>query len=112
MTMQAGKLRHRITLQRNVPRQDPHSGEMVSQWHDVDSVWAEVVPLSAREFVAARAVQSEVVARITIRYRADVDSTMRVIHRGEIYAIDGVLADACSNIKYVTLIVRKGAADE
>lgn len=110
--MQAGKLRHRITLQRNVPRQDPRSGEMVSQWRDVDSVWAEVVPLSAREFVAARAAQSEVVARITIRYRADVTPAMRIIYRGGIYVVDGVLSDSGSGIKYLTLPVRKGVADE
>lgn len=110
--MQAGKLRHRITLQRAETAQDPLTGEITKQWRTVDNVWGEVVPLSAREYLAARATQSEVSARMVIRYRADVDSTMRVIHRGEIYTIDGVLADAGSNIKYVTLMVRKGAADE
>lgn len=110
--MQAGKLRHRITLQRAEITQDLQTGEMAKQWRTVDHVWGDVVPLSAREYLAARATQSEVSARMVIRYRADVDSTMRVIHRGEIYTIDGVLADAGSNIKYLTLMVRKGASDE
>lgn len=110
--MQAGKLRHRIALQRADLIQDPHSGEMVKHWRTVDNVWAEVVPLSAREFVAARAAQSEVVARITIRYRADVTPAMRIIYRGDIYVIDGVLSDSGSGIKYLTLPVRKGVQDD
>lgn len=110
--MQAGKLRHRIALQRADLIQDPHSGEMVKQWRTVDNVWAEVVPLSAREYLAARATQSETEARVIIRYRADVDSRMRLIHRGEVYAIDGVLADKGSGIQYLTLLVSKGAQDD
>lgn len=112
MTMQAGKLRHRIALQRPALTQDPQTGEMVKHWHTVDNVWAEVVPLSAREFLAARATQSETVARVVVRYRADVDSRMRLIHRGEVYAIDGVLADKGSGIQYLTLMVSKGVQDD
>lgn len=110
--MQAGKLRHRITLQRADLTQDPQSGEMRKQWRTVDNVWGEVVPLSAREYLAARATQSETVARVILRYRADVDSRMRLLHRGEVYAIDGVLADNGSGIRYLTLLVSKGVQND
>lgn len=107
--MRAGKLRHRITLQRPGLTQDPLSGEMVPGWDLVATVWGSVEPLSAREFIAAQAGQSEVSARIVIRHRADVDATMRALHRGKVYNIHGVLADPKSGLEYLTLPVSEGA---
>ena len=52
--MQAGKLRHRITLQKPVKVQDPETGSVENIWQDLAQLWAEVSPLSAREFVSAR----------------------------------------------------------
>lgn len=51
--MQAGKLRHRITLQKPVKVQDPETGSVENIWQDLAQLWAEVSPLSAREFVSA-----------------------------------------------------------
>ncbi|WP_200791826.1 phage head closure protein, partial [Klebsiella pneumoniae] len=55
--MQAGKLRHRITLQEPVKEQNPTTGAVINTWCDVATLWAEVAPLSAREFIAAQASQ-------------------------------------------------------
>lgn len=52
--MQAGKLRHRVTLQEPVKEQNPTTGAVINTWRDVATIWAEVYPLSAREFIAAR----------------------------------------------------------
>jgi len=109
--MRNGKLRHRITLQSQGTSQDPQTGEMIPGWQDVASVWASIDPLSAREFIAAQACQSEVSARIVIRYRADVDATMRALHRGKVYNIHGVLADQKSGLEYLTLPVSEGVSD-
>ena len=106
--MRNGKLRHRITLQRPGLSQDPQTGEMIPGWQDVAPAWASIEPLSAREFIAAHAGQSEVTARIVIRYRADVDATMRALHRGKVYNIHGVLADPKSGLEYLTLSVSEG----
>lgn len=70
--MQAGKLRHRVTLQEPVKEQNPTTGAVINTWRDVATIWAEVYPLSAREFIAAQASQGEITTRITIRYRAGV----------------------------------------
>lgn len=109
--MRAGKLRHRITLQRPGLSQDPVSGEMLPGWQDVATVWASIEPLSAREFISAQAGQSEVTARIVIRHRADVDATLRALHRGKVYNIHGVLADPKSGMEYLTLPVSEGVND-
>lgn len=111
MSVQAGKLRHRITIQAPGMSQDPVTGEMVQGWTDFASVWASVEPLSARDFIAAQANQSEITARIVIRHRADVDATMRILHRSKVYAIQGVLPDDDSGLEYLTLPVSEGVSD-
>jgi SPP1 family predicted phage head-tail adaptor len=109
--MRAGKLRHRIQIQAPGQSQDPVTGEMVSSWVDFAAVFASVEPLSAREFIAAQANQSEITARITLRYRSDLLPTMRILHRGKVYAIQGLLPDAKSGLEYLTIPVSEGAGD-
>ncbi len=111
--MQAGKLRHRIDFQKAGAVQDPISGEMLSGWATVwEKVPASVTPLSARDFIAAQAAQSEASARIVIRYRSGVLPTMRIIYRGEVYDIKGpALPDPESGLEYLTILVAKGVND-
>lgn len=106
--MRNGKLRHRVLIQQPTQVQDMVSGEEVPGWADVASVWASVEPLSAREFIAAQAGQSEITARVVIRHRADIDATMRILYRGQVYNIHGVLADPKSGLEYLTLPVSEG----
>ena len=108
MAQAAGKLRHRVELQEQQIAQDPNTGEMLSTWVTIACPWAEIVPLSAREFIAASAEQSEVRARIVIRYRQDVNASMRIVYRGLAYNILGVLADPVSGLEYLTLPVSEG----
>ena len=102
---------HRITLQRKEQAQNPLTGALTTTWATVATVWAAVEPLSAREFIAAQAGQSEVSARVVIRHRDDVDATMRALHRGKVYNIHGELADPKSGLEYLTLPVSEGARD-
>ena len=101
--MRAGKLRHRIALQRKAQTQNPITGAMVTTWVDVATVWAAVEPLSAREFIAAQAVQSDVSVRVSVRYRPGITAAMRLLHDGKTYNITGVLADKDSGREYLTL---------
>jgi len=109
MALEAGKLRHRVELQKKVTTLDT-SGQQVEDpdFTTFATVWGSVVPMSAREFVASEKTQSEVRARITIRYRADIDSTVRIKHGTTIYNIEGVLADPDSGREYLTLVVSAG----
>ena len=107
--MQAGKLRHRVVLQEKRETRDPETGGFEEGWVDVAKVWAEVRALSARDFVEARTDQSQITARITIRYRPDITSLMRVVHRvrgrDHVYEIAGLLPDAGAGVEYLTLPV-------
>ena len=103
MTLEAGKLNHRLTLQGQTQTQDPDTGEIVSTWGDIATVWGHVEPVSVREFIQSAAGQVDLTARITLRYRPSLSAVQRIVHRGVVYDIHGVLADKVSGLEYVTL---------
>lgn len=109
--MKAGSLRHRVTIQRPASAQNPNTGATTTTWEEVTQVWASVEPLSAREFIAAKAGQSEIQARIVIRYRSGIDATMRILYRDQVYNIEGVLPDPVSGREYLTIPVSMGVND-
>lgn len=111
--MRAGKLRHRIVFQRPGQAQDPQTGEVIDGWETIwEKVPASVEPLSARDLIAAQAGQSEASGRMVIRYRAGVLPTMRILHRGDVYNIQGPpLPDPESGLEYLTILVAKGVND-
>jgi SPP1 family predicted phage head-tail adaptor len=107
----AGKLRHRVVIQSREQVQDPDTGAVEIGWTDFATVWASIEPLSAREFIQSSAVQSDITARVVIRYLAGVDATMRILHRDAIYNIRGVLSDKSSGLEYLTLPCASGVSD-
>lgn len=111
-TIEAGRLRHRVTIQRQTQTQNAQTGELTVAWTDVATVWAAVEPISAREFIAAQEPNAKITARVTIRYRGGIDASMRLIHRGRRYNIQGVLEDMDSGREYLTLPVSEGVNDE
>ena len=64
--MQAGRLRHRVTVQRATDAIDQY-GDQTPTWTALGTVWASVEPLNGREYFAAAQMQSEVSTRIVIR---------------------------------------------
>lgn len=103
-----GELRHRVVIEEPVITQDNTTGEQLVTWTSVAEVWASIVPMSGREFLAAAAEQSEVRGRITIRYRDGIAANMRAVHRGKYYAILAVLPDNDSGIEHLTLMTGEG----
>jgi len=104
--MQAGKLRHRVELQRVTNSQDPQSGANIETWQLFATVWASIEPLSARDFIAAQAAQNQISARAVIRYRPKIAAGMRLIQGSATYLIEGVLPDKQSGQEYLTLLLK------
>ncbi len=116
--VEAGRLRHQIALQSRVDLVDSNgdaiqdqNGQQEYVWQTIATPRAAVEPLSAREFIAAQASQSKVVARITIRHRTNIDFTMRFLFRGKVYNIEGILPDRDSGVEYLTIPVSYGVND-
>lgn len=108
MPMPAGKLNHRVTIQERVPESSP-TGSVIYSWRDkYENIAAQVAPLSVREFIASGGEVSNVIARITIRYFPELNHNMRILHRGKIYDVAGILPDNVSGLEYITIPVSEG----
>ncbi|MFO1212802.1 MAG: phage head closure protein [Paenacidovorax caeni] len=88
--MQAGRLDQRVTVEQFTTTTDSW-GQPVEKWAPMFTCWAAVEPLTGREFIAAQAAQSEVTARIRMRFRPWMTAQDRVIHNGTIYSIESVI---------------------
>lgn len=116
MTIDAGRLRHNIRLERLITlldsngeeAQDPETGVIPKVWEFMGNTWAAIEPLSTREFIASQQAMSRVNTKIIIRYREGIDFTWRAIHKDKIYNIEGILADKDSGLEYLTLPVSSG----
>ena len=107
--MDAGRLRHRVDFEKRVDVQDPDTGDVTPTWLALArSVPAAIEPLSAREFIAGQAMQSEVTTRIVVRYRDGLSAAMRIKHGARIYNPQGFLADLDSGRDYLTIPCSEG----
>lgn len=104
--MQAGKLNRSITIEQLTSGQDA-LGQPVQTWTAVATVSAEIRDLSGREFLSAQAAQSGVIAKIRIRYRADVTAAMRAVFGTKIYNIHAAL-DITGKKRELTLMCSTG----
>lgn len=112
MGYQAGLLRHRVTVQRKVETQDPETGALTFEWVDyAPNIAAMIKDLSAKEFLAAQQINSQVSSRIVIRTLPGLTASMRIVHGSVVYNIVGILADPDSRLEYQTCLVSQGVND-
>lgn len=94
--MRAGPLRHIVDVERKVVARDSFGGETITWTPVLSGVYAELAPLSGREYLAAGDQhKAEADVRITLRGHPGVtlDSTMRVVHGAQIYELVHVRND-------------------
>lgn len=105
----AGQYRHRVDIQDWTPVRDEETGGFTEQWVTVFAgVPARIAPASGREFLAAAAIHSEIVARIVIRARPGLKAKQRILHNGDIYNVAAWLPDQESGRDYVSAPVSRG----
>ena len=87
--MKAEKMRHRITFQQQ-PEGKSSLGSYEEAWKDVATVWAQISPVSGREFFG-QVRETTVTHKIYCRYRAGISPRMRVRFKDRIFRIVSVL---------------------
>ncbi|MFK5937722.1 MAG: phage head closure protein [Sulfurimonas sp.] len=87
--MRAGNLKHKIIIQSYNENQNDY-GEAIKAWSDFKTVYASILPLSAKEFFKA-GIQDEVTHKIELRYLKDIKPKMRVIFDTREFSIESVL---------------------
>lgn len=90
--MKIGGMRYRIELQRNVSKKDDE-GFTQNIWQTEHTVWADIVPVSGREFLQSGTETAEVTFKIYIRWIENVDADMRVKCGENIYLLTAVLGN-------------------
>lgn len=97
--MRAGQLRHRVRLQHAKEHRNS-VGQVIKNWQDVTTLWAEVRGISGKEKMLASALYSKASIRIWIRYRSDINTqNSRFVYQmpgfyGDIYKPIAVIPDA------------------
>lgn len=84
--MRAGELRHRVTIQRNDPTRDTFNAE-VDSWNVVDTVWAKVETPTGSQYADWNRDGASLTHKVTIRDRADITPTMRLVWGVHILAL-------------------------
>lgn len=84
--MDIGSLKHRITFQK-LEQTKNEFGEMLGQWSDFKTVWADVRPVSGRQFFAAKQINNEISHNIYIRYNSELLPNMRIKYKERTFDI-------------------------
>ena len=96
-----GSLRHRVEIQQASLTTDGAGGHSES-WSTLATVFAAIEPTGATSTFGANQRLERVTHRVTIRWRADVASGMRLVHDGRILDIRTV-RDPDETARYLTL---------
>lgn len=88
--MQVGALDRRLTIQGFTSTRDPETNEEIQTWADLATVWANRRDVSAREFFSAGGENTEQQSVFTIRWRAGLTSSLRLIQNGQTFDVTGV----------------------
>lgn len=86
MSQLAGELCHRVTVQHKTTTYDEYNYE-TEAWTDFKKLWGKLEFLSVKDSINAKAAGSETTARLKLRKRDDIDSSMRVLFDGQTFQI-------------------------
>ena len=100
-----GKMRHRIAIERKIPSVT-ENGFSKDTHEYIATVWAEVKPVSSREFEKGDATQNETRLLFRIRYIAGLESSMEIIYAEDRYEIISIENQDFKN-RYLDILGRK-----
>ena len=87
--MNPGKMRDRIQIQKKSEQSGPFPP--LDEYEDYKTLWAEARFLRGRNFYAAKAANVKTDVEFIIRNCKGLDETMRVVHKGKNYEIEGIV---------------------
>lgn len=82
--MQVGEMRERITIQQYIKEDNPFGQ---GSWQDYKTIWAKKEWVKGEEFWSAQANNSGMTVKYVVRFRKDIDSSMRIKDRDGIYEL-------------------------
>lgn len=88
--IKAGNYRNKVLIESKANAQDAY-GAITETWSTYATWWAQIQPLSGREYVEAAKVNSEVGVKMKGRYISGVTPIMRAKFGTRIYAVVAVI---------------------
>ena len=83
--MRSGNLKHKIEIQQYTSTRS-ETGAQIKEWSEFKTVYASIVPQSAREFFSA-GMHAEATHKIEMRYIPGVKPDMRIKYGARIFEI-------------------------
>lgn len=87
--MRAGRLRHQITIEQPIRTRDEY-GEDVASYQTFVTVWANKRQPGGREMFTENVTEAEIKTIFEIRFRDDIDESMRVNWKGNYFDIQAI----------------------
>ena len=106
--MDIGRLNQRVALQEPTYTADALNQPVVS-YTTKATVWAQVEPMTGKEYETAKAIHSEVELRVIIRYYSGLSTHWRLVHGTRTYEILAVL-NLSSGKKDLKLLCKEAPA--
>ncbi len=88
--MKAGQLRHRIVIEKQTQTKNAID-EIILTWSTFCTVWAAIEPATGQTYYAANQLEAKVDGRVRIRYRDDIEPTMRIKYGDRILNIVSIV---------------------
>lgn len=104
--MKAGKLRERITIQKEV-KQTTAANQQIGEWVDVCTIWAEAKCTSSTVINGDGFTVHAAVWKFYIRRRDDITAQMRVKWKGRIFMLEGPPVGWVNERNGLTLIAKE-----
>jgi SPP1 family predicted phage head-tail adaptor len=77
--VRAGKLRNRVTIQKRIETTDSE-GRTSETWIPLGSAWVAIEPTTATEPGVAEQPEAQIIHRVTVRFRKDLDHNSRLLY--------------------------------
>ena len=87
---------------------DPMGG-VITDWVTVATPWAKIKPMTGREQYRADKLNATGMTQVIIRYRSDLNETMKVVYKGEDYQIRSII-DIEEKRQWLELMIEKGVS--
>jgi SPP1 family predicted phage head-tail adaptor len=89
--MHIGDYRHRVIIQKkNIISDEKTEGVPVESWDYLMTTWAAVMPLGGKETFVNQALQGENPYMFRMRYKKNIDNTMRLVYLGKNFRITNI----------------------
>jgi len=89
--MRAGQLNRRIAVMQRTPQEQDSAGQLKELWQLYKELWADVRPVSGREFVQGQQIESQITMTFEVRHITTITTDMRVHFCENVYAIEAVI---------------------